>query len=94
MKNVIARMLEIKAENKKRFAAYMQEKCGVKINPQSVFDIQVKRLHEYKHQQMNALYVIYKYLRLRPEIFRILRLRLFSVRRRQKHIRLQKILFT
>ena len=37
--NVIARMLEIKAENKKRLAAYMQEKCGVKINPQSVFDI-------------------------------------------------------
>ena len=54
-------MLEIKAENKKRLAAYMQEKCGIKINPQSVFDIQVKRLHEYKRQQMNALYLIYKY---------------------------------
>ena len=63
--NVIARMLEIKAENKKRLAAYMQEKCGVKINPQSVFDIQVKRLHEYKRQQMNALYVIYKYFEIK-----------------------------
>ena len=58
-------MLEIKAENKKRLAAYMQEKCGVKINPQSVFDIQVKRLHEYKRQQMNALYVIYKYFEIK-----------------------------
>ena len=63
--NVIARMLEIKTENKKRLAAYMQEKCGVKINPRSVFDIQVKRLHEYKRQQMNALYVIYKYFEIK-----------------------------
>lgn len=62
---VIARMLEIKTENKKRLTAYMQEKCGVKINPQSVFDIQVKRLHEYKRQQMNALYVIYKYFEIK-----------------------------
>lgn len=62
---VIARMLEIKTDNKKRLAAYMQEKCGVKINPQSVFDIQVKRLHEYKRQQMNALYVIYKYFEIK-----------------------------
>lgn len=87
-------MLEIKTDNKKRLAAYMQEKCGVKINPQSVFDIQVKRLHEYKRQQMNALYVIYKYFEIKAGNIRILRLRLFSVQRRQKHIRLQKILFT
>lgn len=58
---VIAQMLSIKAENKARLAAYLKEKSGVEINPDSIFDIQVKRLHEYKRQQMNALYVIYKY---------------------------------
>ena len=43
----------------------MKEAQGLELNPDSIFDIQVKRLHEYKRQQMNALYVIYKYLEIK-----------------------------
>ena len=50
------RLEAIKMDNKKKLAAFIQEKEGVEINPDSVFDIQAKRLHEYKRQQMNALY--------------------------------------
>ena len=52
----------IKKQKKEALAAYIREKEGVEINPDSIFDIQVKRLHEYKRQQMNALYIIRKYL--------------------------------
>ena len=53
---------EIKAHNKRKLARHLKEHQGVDINPNSIFDIQIKRLHEYKRQQMNALYVIHKYL--------------------------------
>ncbi len=55
----------IKKDNKQKLAAYIQEKEGVQINPDSIFDIQIKRLHEYKRQQMNALYIIHKYLEIK-----------------------------
>ena len=55
----------IKKEKKEALAAYIQEKEGVEISPDSIFDIQVKRLHEYKRQQMNALYIIHKYLEIK-----------------------------
>ena len=55
----------IKREKKEALAAYIQEKEGVELNPDSIFDIQVKRLHEYKRQQMNALYIIHKYLEIK-----------------------------
>ena len=54
-------LLEVKAHNKRRLARLLQSRQGVKIDPGSVFDIQVKRLHEYKRQQMNALWVIWQY---------------------------------
>ena len=55
----------IKREKKEALAAYIKEKEGVEISPDSIFDIQVKRLHEYKRQQMNALYIIHKYLEIK-----------------------------
>lgn len=55
-------LLEVKQANKTALKEYLEKESGVKINDHSIFDIQVKRLHEYKRQQMNVLYVIYKYL--------------------------------
>ena len=60
--NVKEKLEGIKAHNKRKLARHLKEAQGVQINPESIFDIQIKRLHEYKRQQMNALYVIHKYL--------------------------------
>ncbi len=62
---VLDRIAEIKANKKVELAEYIKEKEGVILNPDSIFDIQVKRLHEYKRQQMNALYIIHKYLEIK-----------------------------
>ena len=62
---VLDRLAQIKMNRKKELAAYVKEAEGVTLNPESVFDIQVKRLHEYKRQQMNALYIIHKYLEIK-----------------------------
>ena len=59
--NVIEHILDIKKHNKQSLAAYLKTTQNIDINPESVFDIQIKRLHEYKRQQMNALYIINKY---------------------------------
>ena len=63
--DVLDRLAEIKMNRKKDLAAYVKEAEGVTLNPDSIFDIQVKRLHEYKRQQMNALYIIHKYLEIK-----------------------------
>lgn len=55
----------IKKQKKEALAAYVAEKEGVELDPTSIFDIQIKRLHEYKRQQMNALYIIHKYLEIK-----------------------------
>ena len=60
--DVKAELEKIKAHNKRKLARHLKEHQSVEINPESIFDIQIKRLHEYKRQQMNALYVIHKYL--------------------------------
>ena len=60
-------LLQIKKENKHQLAEYLRRTQGIELNEDSVFDIQIKRLHEYKRQQMNALYVIYKYLEIKSE---------------------------
>ncbi len=62
---VLDRIYEIKQEKKQQLVSYIQEKEGITLNPASIFDIQVKRLHEYKRQQMNALYIIHKYLEIK-----------------------------
>jgi starch phosphorylase len=61
-KTVLNKLEEIKMEKKLEFKEYMEETQGLTIDEHSIIDVQVKRLHEYKRQQMNALYAIYKYL--------------------------------
>ena len=62
---ILDRLVEIKMNRKKDLAAYVKEVEGVTLNPDSIFDLQSKRLHEYKRQQMNALYIIHKYLEIK-----------------------------
>ena len=64
-KAVLDRISDIKKLKKQELIAYVEEKEGVKLDENSVFDIQIKRLHEYKRQQMNALYIIHKYLEIK-----------------------------
>lgn len=64
-KAVLHRLLQIKDANKTALAEALRERQNVQIQERSVYDIQIKRLHEYKRQQMNALYVIDQYLRIR-----------------------------
>ena len=62
---VLDQLEAIKMGKKKELASYLKEHEGVEVDPDSIFDIQVKRLHEYKRQQMNALYIIHKYLEIK-----------------------------
>ncbi len=62
---VIEKLLSVKGDNKKALCDYLKQTQNVELNPESIFDIQIKRLHEYKRQQMNALYVIHKYKEIR-----------------------------
>ncbi len=62
---VLDAIVRIKQTKKEELAAYLMEKEGVQVNADSIFDIQIKRLHEYKRQQMNALYIIHKYLEIK-----------------------------
>ena len=64
-KEFLTKLQAIKTDKKAALADYIKEKEGVTINPNSIFDIQIKRLHEYKRQQMNALYIIHKYLEIK-----------------------------
>ncbi len=58
---VIKRFLDIKKNNKKKLADFIQQKEGITIDPNSIFDIQIKRLHEYKRQLLNAFSILYIY---------------------------------
>ena len=58
-------LLDIKQRNKFSLAAWLKAEKNVEVDPHSVFDVQVKRMHQYKRQQMNALYAIWKYLQIK-----------------------------
>ncbi len=64
-KEVLQQLLNIKHDNKVELKNYLKKVQNIDIDENSIFDIQIKRLHEYKRQQMNALYVIYKYLQIK-----------------------------
>ncbi len=61
----LQQLLDVKQGNKRAFKEYLLEKSGVEIDENSIYDIQIKRLHEYKRQQMNALYIIWKYQQIK-----------------------------
>lgn len=54
----------VKIENKERLARIIRETCGIYVNPYSLFDVQVKRIHEYKRQLLNVMHIIHEYLRI------------------------------
>ena len=64
-------LIAVKQSAKERFCRELKARQGIELDPQSIFDVQIKRLHEYKRQQMNALYVVHQYLEIkagrRPE---------------------------
>ena len=62
---VLTKLMEIKHRNKEALCTYLKETQGIEISPDTIFDIQVKRLHEYKRQQLNVLYIIDKYLEIK-----------------------------
>ena len=63
--DVLNELWDIKQDKKKELAKYILEHEGVKVNPESIFDIQVKRIHEYKRQHLNILHIIYLYQKLK-----------------------------
>ena len=86
--------MQIKAKNKERLAGYILEHNGVEVDPRSIFDVQVKRLHEYKRQLLNILHVMYLYNKIKehPEINFYPRTFIFGAKASAGYIRAKEII--
>jgi starch phosphorylase len=82
VKALIERLSAIKKENKKELAVYLQSQYGLEVDPESLFDMQVKRLHEYKRQLLNVLGMVARYIRAKedPTSVRVSRTHLFGAK--------------
>ncbi|MCL2897788.1 glycogen phosphorylase [Brenneria tiliae] len=76
----VQKIREAKLENKKRLAIYIAENLNIVVNPEALFDVQIKRIHEYKRQLLNVLHIITLYNRLKddPEVDRVPRVAIFA----------------
>ncbi|MDO4313772.1 MAG: glycogen/starch/alpha-glucan phosphorylase [Eubacteriales bacterium] len=86
--------MEIKYKNKERLAAYILEHNGIEVDPRSIFDVQVKRLHEYKRQLLNILHVMYLYNKIKehPEMSFYPRTFIFGAKASAGYIRAKEII--
>ncbi|WP_409308454.1 glycogen phosphorylase [Pectobacterium sp. B1J-3] len=76
----VQKIRKVKLENKERLAAYIAENLNIVVNPEALFDVQIKRIHEYKRQLLNVLHVITLYNRIKddPEVDRVPRVAIFA----------------
>ncbi len=93
-KEALKEFMEIKYKNKERLAAYIKEHNGIEVDPRSIFDVQVKRLHEYKRQFMNILHVMYLYNQIKehPEKSFYPRTFIFGAKASAGYIRAKEII--
>ncbi|PWC11741.1 glycogen phosphorylase [Brenneria roseae subsp. americana] len=76
----VQKIRKVKLENKERLAAYIAENLNIVVNPEALFDVQIKRIHEYKRQLLNVLHIITLYNRIKddPEVDRVPRVMIFA----------------
>ena len=93
-KKALEEFMEIKFKNKERLAAYILEHNGVEVDPRSIFDVQVKRLHEYKRQLLNILHVMHLYNQIKehPEMSFYPRTFIFGAKASAGYIRAKQII--